>query len=170
MQKNSRNEIKEKTRFLPSLINREHKISLISYVVPSHFLVIKPFQDQVFGFVFYMRYISIYFSLSWKRGDNVLELVADWVKSDLEAREKRLKKKASPAKGKNTVKVRFQETSEPVDIEFGFRVIRYLLRHPINRATLMRKHMEHVIDLLTALKGYMDLAGLAINYFYSVYF
>ena len=169
MQKNSRNELKEKTRFLPSLINKEHKISLISYVVPSHFLV-EPFQDQVFGFVFYMRYISIYFSLSWKRGDNVLELVADWVKSDLEAREKRLKKKASPAKGKNTVKVRFQETSEPVDIEFGFRVIRYLLRHPINRATMMRKHMEHVIDLLTALKGYMDLAGLEINYFYSVYF
>ena len=110
-----------------------------------------------------MRCISIYFSLSWKRGDNVLELVADWVKSDLEAREKRLKKKASPAKGKNTVKVRFQETSEPVDIDFGFRVIRYLLRHPINRATILRKHMEPVIDLLTALKGYMDLAGLAIN-------
>ena len=166
--KNSRNEIKEKTGFLSISDKQRHKISLISYVVPSNFLVIKPFQDQVFGFVFYMRYISIYFSLSWKRGDNVLELVADWVKSDLEAREKRLKKKASPAKGKN--KVRFQETSEPVDIEFGFRVIRYLLRHPINRATMMRKHMEHVIDLLTALKGYMDLAGLAINYFYSVYF
>ena len=41
--KNSRNEIQEENSFSAISDKQRHKISLISYVVPSHFLVIKPF-------------------------------------------------------------------------------------------------------------------------------
>lgn len=77
-------------------------------------------------------------------------------------RERRITQQGSPLKGKKKG-VRFAEPSQPVNMAFGFRVIRYILRHPVNRATLMRKHVDQVKDLLAGLRGYLALAEVVLE-------
>ena len=64
----------------------------------------------------------------------------------------------SSSKGGRKRGVRFAEASGPVDVRFSFQVLKYLLRHPADRATLLRKHPDHVKELLRSLRGYLKLA------------
>ena len=60
--------------------------------------------------------------------------------------------------------VRFAENpEEPDKIHLSFRIIKYLIRHPVNRATLLRKNLEHVNELIANLHGYLKLAEQALN-------
>ena len=79
---------------------------------------------------------------NWRRGDDVLEMINDWL-------VKYLAKKPKKSKG-----VRFNEENQ-CRPGFALLLLKYVLCHSLNRSILLRKNLEHLETVRNTLKDYM---------------
>ena len=77
---------------------------------------------------------------NWRRGDDLLETIIDWLKQDTEKEGDQSKKG-----------VRFAESTHNRRPELALILISYLFQHPINRVVLLRKNADKVEDLISVL-------------------
>ena len=98
---------------------------------------------------------------NWNRGDDVLELVTNWISRDL--RERQLKNQRLGGTGKNKTNstrkgVRFSESAGlgVAKPELALKIIRYMFRHPVNREILIKKNRPQVEELKETLRKFVD--------------
>ena len=77
---------------------------------------------------------------NWRRGDDVLEMIQNWLNKDLKIRQKsgEIKKR----KG-----VRFDESSEKPRPGFGLVLLRYVLSHSLNKSIVLKKNLKQLEDI-----------------------
>ena len=96
---------------------------------------------------------------NWGRGDDILELVTNWMSRDLRQRQLSKQNCGGPGKNKgNTSRkgVRFSESAGlgAAKPELAIQLIKYMFRHPVNREILLRKNRPQVEELRDTLKNY----------------
>ena len=93
---------------------------------------------------------------NWGRGDDILELVGQWLAKDLENRKAKQGQNSPPRKKSRGV--RFQEAgSEKAQPGFALVILRYILSHQMTRAMLLRKNLDQLKEIHVILKSYLPL-------------
>ena len=85
---------------------------------------------------------------NWNRGDDILELINNWLSRDV--RKKRVANRKSGGKGKGAAKgVRFSDSAGlgTANPELALLLTKYMFRHPVNREILLKKNRPHVEEL-----------------------
>ena len=83
---------------------------------------------------------------NWRRGDDVLEMINDWLsKSSVMAKKKQKKSRG----------VRFNEEDKSPRPGFGLLLLKYLLSHTLNRSILLRKNLDHLETIKETLKEFL---------------
>ena len=79
---------------------------------------------------------------NWRRGDDVLEMINEWLSKSVMAKKKQKKSRG----------VRFNEEDKAPRPGFGLLLLKYLLSHTLNRSILLRKNLEHLETIKETLK------------------
>ena len=98
---------------------------------------------------------------NWNRGDDILELVTNWISRDLRQRQLHNRRPGGIGRGKGHTSrkgVRFSEsaglgTAKP---ELALQLMKYMLRHPVNREILLKKNRPQVEELKDTLRKFVD--------------
>ncbi len=87
---------------------------------------------------------------NWGRGDDILELIGQWLTKD---QEQKLK---SPPRKKSRG-VRFNEAEEKPRPGFALVILRYIMSHQMTRAMLLRKNYAQLKEIQEILGRYVDM-------------
>ena len=98
---------------------------------------------------------------NWNRGDDILELVTNWISRDLRERQVNNRNSVGMGRSKNNVGrkgVRFSESAGlgAAKPQLALQLIKYIFRHPVNREILLRKNRPQVEELKDTLRKYVD--------------
>ena len=98
---------------------------------------------------------------NWNRGDDMLELVTNWISRDLRERQVKNRRSGGAGKNKNIANrkgVRFSESAGlgAAKPKLALKIIRYMFRHPVNREILIKKNRSQVEELKETLRKFVD--------------
>ena len=98
---------------------------------------------------------------NWSRGDDILELVTNWISRDLRERQVNSRKSVGTGRNRSNASrkgVRFSESAGlgAAKPDLALQLIKYMFRHPVNREILLRKNRPQVQELKDTLRKYVD--------------
>ena len=118
---------------------------------------------------------------NWKRGDDLIDMVIDWINSEIKDHKGLFLKRTSPKK--RSKGVRFNEGPEKSKIKEAFAIIFYLIRHPVNRytvplffqpftlniyilfrATILKKHSKNMKELQETFLKFLPLISNYLSF------
>ena len=96
---------------------------------------------------------------NWNRGDDIMELIINWLSRSLRERQMNNRKSGVGRKSNiNRKGVRFSESAGlgVAKPELAIQLIRYMFRHPVNRDILLRKNRLQVKELRNLLGQFVE--------------